>query len=122
VLTSRRAGTILAAWAAAQLGAAVILAAALSAASLTAADAADVFVGSCVGSYWSDNCASRWAPAVDPYVRAIPEPIDAAEKAHREARDHKWLARCRPVVERDRLGIGYYRYSAPGCAFGVSED
>ena len=122
MLTSRRAGSILAAWAAAQLGATVILAAALSAASLTAAKAADVFVGGCVGGYTDDNCASRWAPAVDPYVREIPEPIDAAEKGHREARDHKWLARCRPVVEHDRLGVRQYRYSAPGCAFGISED
>jgi len=122
VLTSRRAGTILAAWTAARLGAAVILPAALSAASLTAAQAADVFVGSCVGTYASDSCVTRWAPAVDPYVREIPERTDPAEKAAREARDHKWLARCRPVVERDRLGVGYYRYAAPGCAFGISED
>ena len=109
---------MLTAWAAARLGAAVVL----SAASLTAAAAADVFVGGCVGTYASDHCVTRWAPAVDPYVRDLPEPVDAAEKAHREARDHKWLARCRPVVERDRLGVGHYRYSSPGCAFGVSED
>ena len=113
---------MLAARAAARLGAAVILSAALSAASLTAAEAADVFVGGCLGTHMSDNCVTRWAPAVDPYVREIPEPTDPAEKAAREARHHKWLARCRPVVQRDRLGVGYYRYAAPGCAFGVSED
>ena len=101
-----------------QLGAAVIL----SGASLTAVEAADVFVGSCVGGRFDDNCVTRWAPAVDPYVREIPERTDPAEKAAREARDHKWLARCRPVVEHDRLGVRHYRYSAPGCAFGVSED
>jgi hypothetical protein len=118
VLTSRRAGTTLAAWAAAQLGVAVIL----PAASFTPAQAADVGVSSCVGGYTGDNCVSRWGPAVDPYVREIPEPIDAAEKAHREARDHKWLARCRPVIEPGRLGVRRYRYSAPGCEFGVTED
>ena len=109
---------MLAAWAAARLGAAVIL----SVASLTAVEAADVFVGSCVGGRFDDSCVTRWAPAVDPYVRQIPEPADPAEKAAREARDHKWLARCHPVIVRDRLGVGHYRYSAPGCEFGVSED
>jgi hypothetical protein len=118
VLTSRRAGTILAAWAVAQLGVAAIL----LPASLTPVEAGEVAVTSCVGGHTSDNCVWRWAPAVDPYVRDIPEPSDPAEKAHREARDHKWLARCRPVIEPDRLGVRRYRYSAPGCEFGVTED
>ena len=118
MLTSRRAGITLAAWTAAPIGAAIIL----SAASLTPTQAAEVAVSSCVGGHTSDNCVTRWAPAVDPYVREIPEPLDAAERAQREARDHKWQARCHPAIERDRLGVRRYRYSAPGCEFGVSED
>jgi hypothetical protein len=118
VFTSRHAGALLATWALAPIGAAIIL----SAASLTPAQAAEIGVTSCVGGYSGGNCVSRWGPAADPYVREIPEPIDAAEKAHREARDHKWQARCHPVIEHDRLGVPRYRYSAPGCEFGIAED
>jgi hypothetical protein len=100
------------------IGAAMII---VSAATLTAAQAEDVGVTSCVGG-WSYNCVSRWGPAGETFVRDMPEPIDAAEKARREAGDHKWLARCHPVIQHDRLGVSRYRYSAPGCEFGVTED
>ena len=45
-----------------------------------------------------------------------------AEKARLATRDHKWLARCRPVIERDRYGVARYYYAAPGCEFGVGTD
>jgi hypothetical protein len=52
----------------------------------------------------------------------VPEPLDEAEKARVMARDRRWRARCRPVVENDRFGVARYHYSAPGCEFGVGED
>jgi hypothetical protein len=101
------------------IGAMIIIT--VAAAAVTAARAADVEVSSCVGGWRGYSCVSRWGTG-DTYVRDMPEPIDAAEKARREAQDHKWLARCRPVVQHDRLGVSRYRYSAPGCEFGVTED
>jgi hypothetical protein len=77
---------------------------------------------SCVGGFTTFNCVTRWGPAGDPYVRAVPRPVDEAEKARLVARDHKWLERCKPIVERDRYGVGRLHYAAPGCEFGVSDD
>jgi len=118
VLTSRHAHKSLAAWLAAPVGAAIIL----SLAGLTPAQAAEVSVTSCVGTWKGNNCVTRWGPAGDPYVRQVPDPIDEAERARREARDRKWVARCHPVIEHDRLGVARYRYAAPGCEFGVIEE
>lgn len=77
---------------------------------------------SCVGGFTTFNCVTRWGPAGDPYVRTVPRPVDEAEKARLVARDHKWLERCKPIVERDRYGVGRLHYAAPGCEFGVSDD
>ena len=77
---------------------------------------------SCVGGFATFNCVTRWGPAGDPYVRPIPRAVDEAEKARLVARDRKWLARCNPIVEHDRYGVGRLRYAAPGCEFGVGED
>jgi hypothetical protein len=118
VFTSRGVRAPLASWLAAPIGAAIIL----SVTSLTSAQAADVEVSSCVGGWKNYNCVTRWGPAGDPYVRQVPELVDEAEKQRRETGERKWLARCRPVVTHDRLGVARYRYSAPGCEFGVSED
>jgi hypothetical protein len=72
---------------------------------------------SCVGGFTTFNCVTCWGPASDPYVRAVPRPVDEAEKARLVARD-----RCNPIVERDRYGVGRLRYAAPGCEFGVGDD
>jgi hypothetical protein len=72
----------------------------------------------CVGGFTTFNCVTRWGRAGDPYVRPIPK----AEKARLVARDRKWLARCSPILERDRYGVGRLRYAAPGCEFGVGDD
>jgi len=77
---------------------------------------------SCVGGFTTFNCVTRWGPAGNPYVRPIPGPVDEAERARLVARDRKWLARCSPILERDRYGVGRLRYAAPGCEFGVGED
>ncbi len=118
MLTSQRTRAPLASWLAAPIGAAIIR----SAAAFTSARAQDIGVTGCVGGWTTYNCVSRWGPAGNTYVREVPEPIDEAEKARREAADRKWLARCHPVLGHDRLGVPRYRYSAPGCEFGVTED
>jgi hypothetical protein len=94
----------------------------LSVMTWTSAYAGGVSNTSCVGTWNGFNCVTRWGPAGDPYVRLVPEPLDEAEKARVMARDRRWRARCRPVVENDRFGVARYHYSAPGCEFGVGED
>ncbi len=131
MLTNRRAGRLSATKSApagtALMLPAVVVAAAVTAIAWTSAhgedlNAAGVSDTSCVGGWTSFNCVTRWGPAGDPYVRVIPKPVDEAEKARLTARDRKWLARCNPVIERDRYGVARTRYSAPGCEFGVGED
>jgi len=136
VLTSRRAGKVTASRCDACAGATLVL----TAVALTAVTAvAIIFAGtsaraqdrreiggvsdtSCVGGFTTFNCVTRWGPAGNPYVRPIPGPVDEAERARLMARDRKWLARCSPILERDRYGVGRLRYAAAGCEFGVGED
>ena len=136
MLTNRRAGGVSAIRFAAQAGAVVavsplafvVMAAVIALVSGTHARAQDqratggIRSTSCVGGFTTFNCVTRWGPAGDPYVRAVPRAVDEAEKARLVARDHKWLERCKPIVERDRYGVGRLRYAAPGCEFGVSDD
>ncbi len=118
MLTSRIDGAPSASWSAAHVGAAIILSVMTS----TSAYAGGVGDTSCVGTWKGFNCVTRGGPAGDPYVRLVPEPLGEADKARVLARDRKWLARCRPVVEHDRYGVARYYYFAPGCEFGVGED
>ena len=71
----------------------------------------------CVGSYNFFNCLHRFDYA--PPERYVPDPQEQAAAAERERR---WLARCRPVVQQDQFGVGRYRYAAPGCEWGRSQD
>ena len=118
MLTSHLDGAPSASWPAAHVGAAIIL----SVITWTSADAGGISITSCVGTWMGFNCVTRWGPVGDPYARLVPEPLGEADKARVLARDHKWRARCRPVVEHDRYGVVRYRYFAPGCEFGVGED
>jgi hypothetical protein len=121
VLTSHRARATWASRLAALIGATITII--VSAAAVTPARAEDLDVTNCVGGFFSTyNCVSRWGQAGNTFVREVPEPIDAAEQARREAGDRKWMARCHPAIQHDRLGVSRYRYSAPGCEFGVTED
>ena len=52
----------------------------------------------------------------------VPDAIGEAEKTRMAERDHRWLARCRPLVQRDRYGVARYYYGAPGCEFGIGSD
>jgi hypothetical protein len=110
---------------AARFGAAAMLSAVMlvfaSAMTRTSAQAADVVTGGCIGGWRGYNCATGWAPAVDPFIRIVPQPLGRAEQARAIERDHKWLARCRPIVAQDTFGVSRYHYAAPGCEFGVGE-
>ncbi len=100
----------------AHVGAAIIL----SVMTWTSVYAGSVSDTSCVGSRNAFNC--RWGRVGDLYVRLVPEPLGETEKAYVMARDRRWRARCRPVIEYDHYGVARYHYSAPGCEFGVGAD
>ena len=118
MLTNRPAKAFSAPLAAASVGAAIVL----SLIAFTSAYAGTVVDPSCIGPVQNFNCAAQWGTAGDPYVRQVPETLGEAEKARLATRDQKWLARCRPVIERDHYGVARYHYAAPGCEFGVGTD
>jgi hypothetical protein len=116
VLTSRAKA---ASWSTARVGAALVL----SVTTLTPVHAGNVSNWNCVGRWWNGyNCVKQSGEAGDPYVRVVPEPLGDTEKGQVAARDHKWLTRCRPVIQYDRYGVARYHYAAPGCEFGVGAD
>ncbi len=118
MLTIRHTEASSASRSAASVSAAIVL----SVGTLTSAYAGSVIDLNCVGAANSFNCAAQWGTAGDPYVRQVPAALGEAETARLAARDHNWLARCRPVIERDRYGVARYRYSAAGCEFGIGTD
>jgi len=104
---------------AARFGAAAGLSAITLAMISTAVYADGMAVGGCIGGQGALNCVVRWGEAGDPYIRTVPEPVNQAERERAAQRDHKWQERCKPVIAQDRYGVPRYRYSAPGCEFGV---
>ncbi len=85
------------------------------------AEAAEVRVDGCVGTWHAVGCTSIWAPLGDTYIRKVPQPRDAAERAQANEEDQRWVARCRPTLRQDRYGVARYHYARPGCEFGVGE-
>ncbi len=118
MLTSRPAEATSALWPAAQIGTAILL----SVATWTSAGAGNIATENCVRTARSFNCVDNWGTSADPHVRMVPDAISEAEKTQMTERDHRWLARCRPIVQRDRYGVARYYYAAPGCEFGVGSD
>ncbi len=118
MLASHPAEKFSASWSAALIGASI----SLSLLTLSPAYAGTAVDLSCVGVPSSFNCAAQWGTGGDPYLRIVPEALGEPERAQIAARDRKWLARCHPVVEHDRYGVSRYRYSAPGCEFGIGAD
>jgi hypothetical protein len=117
VLTFSRGKALLASRKAALIGAA----SSLAIITMTAAYADTLWVGGCVGGHGAGNCVLRVGPAGDPYIRTVPAPENDAEKIRATERDHRWLARCRPIIAQDQMGVPRYHYAAPGCEFGVIE-
>jgi hypothetical protein len=99
----------------------ILAASAMSVMTLTAADADMVGVGGCVGAPGAVNCVVRVGPASDPYIRAVPQPENEADKERSAARDRRWIERCHPTIAQDRYGVPRYHYVAAGCEFGVIE-
>ena len=118
MLTSLAAGKSSAFWPVAHAGAAAIL----SVVTLTSANAGGVVNLSCVRGARSFNCAAQWAVPGDPYVRTVPDILGGVERGQAAARDRKWFAHCRPVVERDNYGVARYQYSERGCEYGLGAD
>jgi hypothetical protein len=77
---------------------------------------------SCVRTFGSFSCVTRWGPAVDPNIRYAPPPRDEREAAEVAARVRQWEARCRPIIRPDQYGVGRYWYAAPACEHGVVSD
>jgi hypothetical protein len=88
---------------------------------LSAAHADGMAQGGCVGGTGALNCVVRWGEAGDPYVRIVPPPANDVERTRSAERDRKWQQHCQPIIMQDRYGVARYRYSAPGCEFGVIE-
>ena len=81
------------------------------------------FTGYCIYSNGSEFCGERQGDANGGIPRIIEVPAPQGERASEaDARERKWLARCRPVIRQDRYGVGRYAYARPGCEFGKSED
>src|SRR5262245_26269627 len=87
-----------------------------------AAQAGGIEATSCVRTFGSFSCVTRWGPAVDPNIRYAPPPRDEREAAEVAARVRQWEARCRPIIHPDQYGVGRYWYAAPGCEHGVVSD
>jgi hypothetical protein len=67
-------------------------------------------MASCVRTY-------RRGP-FNPHVISVPGPQSDEERAAAEARDQRWVERCRPLIKQDHFGVPRYSYAAPGCEFG----
>ena len=85
------------------------------------AEAEGVRVDGCVGSWHANGCSTIWAPLGDTYVRKVPQPGTAEERASAREEDRRWVERCRPTLRQDRYGVPRYQYARPGCEFGVGE-
>jgi len=118
VLTSLLAGESSASRSIAQIGATIVL----SVTTLTSAYAGSVVNLNCVAGTRSFNCVAQLATAGDPYIRTVPEALGEMQKSLVAARDRKWVARCHPVAEHDGYGVARYRYTAPGCEYGLGSE
>lgn len=102
------------------LGAAA-LAALLTLAADPAAAGAENY--NCVRSGSSFSCNEFWGvPGGFPRIVRVPGPRTEIEEAEARERERRWVERCRPVIRRDRYGVGRYFYVAAGCEFGRYQD
>ena len=83
------------------------------------AEGAASLVGGCVGGGDAVTCSMQWEPPVNPFVRIVPRPADAAEQTLATERDRRWVAYCRPFIVQDRYGVRRYHYARAGCEFGA---
>ena len=73
----------------------------------------------CVGPWWGGaSCVifrRRW---IHPHIVTVPQPQSEQDRAEAEARDRRWVERCRPVIRQDQYGMPRYVYAAAGCEYG----
>jgi len=72
----------------------------------------------CQGGQGVDACQWGDGALPNPYIRQVPQPATAEERAAAAERERAWVERCLPVIEPDRFGVDRYHYSAAGCEFG----
>jgi hypothetical protein len=86
--------------------------------------AGGAFSGSCVRSGSAVACSAQWGKAQGgiPHVLQMPALTTDRAEAESAERDRKWVARCKPIVQQDRYGVGRYHYLATGCEYGKTED
>jgi hypothetical protein len=76
-------------------------------------------MGGCVGGGDAVTCSMQWGPPVNPFIRIVPRPADAAEQTFANEQDRKWVAYCRPFIVQDKYGVPRYHYARAGCEFGA---
>jgi hypothetical protein len=73
---------------------------------------------SCFGGTGLGSCVLNYGGSGNPHVRTIAGPVTDQDKAESAQRERLWVARCKPQMTVDNLGVQRYTYSAPGCDFG----
>jgi len=74
---------------------------------------------SCYGNYYGGSCVRTYRKGpFNPHLISVPGPQSDEDRAAADARDRRWVARCRPLIQQDRYGVPRYSYSAPGCEYG----
>ncbi|MGH6770210.1 MAG: hypothetical protein ACRECO_14435 [Xanthobacteraceae bacterium] len=87
--------------------------------SFTAVGADSVRTFSCVRAGGAVSCtATRRNGSFNPHIRTVEPPVSDEDRAKAEARDRRWVERCRPIIRQDELGVPRYAYAAQGCEFG----
>jgi hypothetical protein len=72
----------------------------------------------CFGGWSSGTCVRVDGDGSNPHIRTIPAPATEQDKAESAQRERLWVARCKPQLVVDDMGVQRYTYAAPGCDFG----
>ena len=74
---------------------------------------------SCFGSFGARTCVWAEGPTrANPHIIQVPQPVSDEDRARADARDKRWVERCRPRVVQDHFGVPRYVYASAGCEFG----
>jgi hypothetical protein len=79
---------------------------------------ADTVLLSCFGGRGAGSCVIVEGGGGNPHVRTIAGPTTEQDKAESAQRERLWVARCKPQMAVDDMGVQRYTYAAPGCDFG----
>ena len=78
-----------------------------------------VEVTTCLGGRHGASCVTTFRSGrVNPHIINVPQPQSAEDRAAAEARDRRWVERCRPTIRQDQHGMPRYVYAAQGCEYG----